>query len=99
MDIRLSNLAVLELDDAAEYYNQESPGLGDKFKNEIKKSLERISNYPTSWSVERGDIRKYLVHKFPYKIMYSIEEDHLFIIAIAHQHRKPDYWVGDRKEK
>ncbi len=24
---------------------------------------------------------------------YEIEEDHIFIIAVAHQHRKPDYWI------
>ncbi|MEW6501172.1 MAG: hypothetical protein AB1456_06765 [Thermodesulfobacteriota bacterium] len=40
-------------------------------------------------------MRKTFVHRFPYKILYSIEPDHLFIIAIAHQHRKPDYWVGE----
>ena len=91
--VRFSKFAVLELNDAVDYYNQEYPGLGDRFKIEVKKAAERISEYPTSWSVEKEDIRKYLMHKFPYKLLYSIEEDHLFIIAIAHQHRRPDYWV------
>jgi len=33
------------------------------------------------------------MHKFPYKILYSVERDHLLVIAIAHQHRRPDYWI------
>jgi hypothetical protein len=26
-------------------------------------------------------------------MLYSIEEGHIFVIAVAHQHRKPDYWI------
>jgi len=93
MNVIFSKYAVLELDDAVDFYNQEYPGLGNRFKQEIRDAAQIISEYPTAWSVERGDVRKYLLHKFPYKLLYSIEEDHLFIIAIAHQHRKPDYWI------
>jgi len=53
----------------------------------------RISAYPEGWSKEKGEIRKCLLHRFPYKLLYSIEQDHIFIIAVAHLHRRPDYWV------
>jgi mRNA-degrading endonuclease RelE of RelBE toxin-antitoxin system len=72
-------------------------GLGRRFREEVKKAIRRMSEYPKAWSVERKDVRKYLLHKFPYKLLYSIEEDHLFVIAIAHQHRKPDYWIERNK--
>ena len=93
MRVVFSKNAALELVDAVDYFNQEHPALGNRSENEVKKAVERISEYPTSWSLERGEIRKYLMHKFPYKLLYSIEKDHLFIIAIAHQHRRPDYWI------
>ncbi|MFQ5835430.1 MAG: type II toxin-antitoxin system RelE/ParE family toxin [bacterium] len=93
----LSKLAKLELEDAIAYYEIEYPGLGKKFKQEVKISISRIAQYPEAWSLERGDIRKCLLHKFPYKLLYSIERDHIFIIAIAHQHRKPDYWIDRTK--
>jgi len=35
-------------------------------------------------------------YKFPYKLLYSVEKDHVLVIAIAHQHRKPDYWIIER---
>lgn len=91
--IVFSEYAKLELEDAATYYQLQLDGLGVTFKKEVKLSLQRILNYPKAWSVERGEIRKYLLHRFPYKILYSIEKDHLFIIAIAHQHQKPNYWA------
>ena len=90
-----SKLAGLELDDATQYYEIELLGLGKRFREEIRKAIKRICEYPEAWSPEKGEIRKYILHNFPYKILYSIEKDHIFIIAIAHQHRKPYYKVDD----
>lgn len=97
MNVIFSKYAQLELVDAVEFYELEYEGLGLRFKEEVKKAAIRISEYPKAWSVERGEIRKYLLHKFPYKLLYSIETDHLFVIAVAHQHRQPYYWI-DREQ-
>lgn len=93
MRVFFSEFAKQELDDAASYLEQEFEGLGIRFKSEVKSAVKRISLFPDAWSVERGDVRRCLLHKFPYKVLYSIESDHIFIIAVAHQHRKPDYWI------
>ena len=93
MRVIFSYYAKLELDDATCYYDLEYQGLGQRFKKEVRGAARRISEYPEAWSIERGEVRKCLLHKFPYKLLYSIEEDHVFIIAVAHQHRKPDYWI------
>ena len=93
MEVIFSELAIQELDDAARFYEMEFEGLGERFRKEVEKAVLRISEYPEAWSVERGEIRKCVLHKFPYKILYSIEGDHIFVIAVAHQHRKPDYWI------
>ena len=97
MKIVFSKFARHELDDAVQYYELEYEGLGRRFRGEVKKAAIRISKYPKAWSVERGDIRKCLLHKFPYKfpykLLYSIEDDHIFVSAVAHQHRKPHYWI------
>ena len=98
MKVIFSEFAKLELEDAFAYYELEHSGLGINFKTEVKKNIERIIKFPQAATIDRGDIRKSLLHKFPYKILYSIESDHIFIIAIAHQHRKPDYWI-ERESK
>jgi plasmid stabilization system protein ParE len=93
MDVLFDELAVYELNDASEFYELEVPGLGIRFKNEVKKAIRRIREYPLAWSKEQDSIRRCLLHKFPYKIIYSIENDYIYIIAIAHCHRRPDYWI------
>lgn len=93
MKVLFLDAARHESNDAADYYEWEQPGLGRRFEQEVQRGIERVVGYPRAWPVERGDIRKYLLQHFPYKILYSIEADHLLIIAIAHQHRRPDYWV------
>ena len=93
MDVILDKLAKLELDDAAQYYELQIPGLGIRFEEEVKLGIRRILEYPNAWAVEKEDIRRYVLHKFPYKIFYSIEKRYIYIIAIAHGHRRPNYWI------
>ena len=94
MCVIFTRIATQELEDTVHFYNLESAGLGQLFKEEVRKAALRITEYPQAWSIERGEVRKCLLHKFPYKLLYSVEEDHVLVIAVAHQHRKPDYWVG-----
>ena len=94
MRVIFTKIARQELEDTVRYYDLEYSGLGRRFKEEVRKAALRIAEYPEAWSIERGEVRKGLLHKFPYKLMYSVEDDHILVIAVAHQHRKPDYWVG-----
>lgn len=93
MRVLFSDLALRELEDAAEYLELEFEGLGSGFRAEVKSAAERIGRHPSAWSVERGEVRKCLLHRFPYKLLYSFESDHILILAVAHQHRRPDYWI------
>ena len=93
MRVIFTRIATQELEDAVRFYELEYSGLGRRFKGEVRKAALRIAEYPKAWSIERGDVRKCLLHKFPYKLLYSLEADHVLVIAVAHQHRKPDYWV------
>ena len=99
MKVFFSEFAKLELEDALAYYELEHTGIGAYFKEEIKKNIVRIKKFPKAATIEKGEIRKSLLHKFPYKILYSIESDHIFIIALAHQHRRPDYWIERESKK
>ena len=97
MNVRFLTVAKQELHDAKLYYELEHPGLGKQFEQDVKKSAQRLKSFPKAGSEERGDIRKLLLHRFPFKLLYSIESDHILILAVAHQHRQPDYWT-DRIE-
>jgi len=97
-NIKYLSLAKKEFFDAISYYENQQLNLGRTFESNIKNSIKRISEFPEVYVKVKADIRRCVAHKFPYNILYSIEDNHILIIAIAHQHRKPDYWL-DRIQK
>jgi len=97
MKLVILEIARREYDEAKEFYEAEHPGLGFQFKEQIRHSLLRIQQYPQAWPPERKEIRRYIVHKFPYKILYSIQADKIVVLAFAHLHRQPDYWADRLK--
>ncbi|HAH21339.1 MAG: plasmid stabilization protein [Omnitrophica WOR_2 bacterium GWF2_43_52] len=93
MKIEILEIAQREFRIAKEFYEFEQSGLGARFENEIKQALFRIRQHPAAWPSERREIRRCLIHRFPYKIIYSVQKEIIVILAFAHLHRKPDYWV------
>lgn len=77
---------------AVEYYEEREEGLGLDFAVEIYSAIERILAHPKAWPVLEDDIRRSLVRRFPYGLLYAEEEDKIFITAVMHLHREPDYW-------
>jgi len=93
MIIEFLPLAKSELDDAVKYYNLQVQGLGSRYKSEVKSTIKRVAVFPTAFIEVKPEIRRCIMHKFPYNIYYSIQDNIILILAIAHQHRKPDYWI------
>jgi plasmid stabilization system protein ParE len=91
MILKISKLAYLEIEDAKEYYNLQKSTLGNTFKNDIKKSIETIKNFPNLYPNITNDLRRCVLHRFPYSIFYAITNDTILILSVAHQHRKPFY--------
>jgi len=82
-----------ELTEAKRYYNQQQTGLGDRFQQDAEVCAGRILEYPHAWQIERGSIRRLAFSSFPYKMLYAIEDERIVVVAVAHQHRAPDYWI------
>lgn len=97
MRLVFSPEAQLEFEEAEQYYRLQFPGLDHHLREEIRSALRRLRSWPLAFPVEQGDIHRVLLRRFPYKLLYSIEADHLYVIAVAHQHRKPNYWFGRTK--
>lgn len=91
MTLKISQLAFLEIEDAKEFYNLQKPTLGDTFKNDVKKSIESIKKFPNLYPNITNDLKRTVLHRFPYSIFYAITDNTILILSIAHQHRKPFY--------
>ncbi|MBI3713802.1 MAG: type II toxin-antitoxin system RelE/ParE family toxin [Burkholderiales bacterium] len=77
---------------AALFYEEQVAGLGTSFATEIKKSLSFIQAYPEASPRLGTLLRKFVVKRFPYTIIYRHEEQWILILAIAHDRRRPGYW-------
>ena len=93
MNIVFLQHAQRELDDAAAWYNEQSHGLGFDFLDDLDRSIRRIAAYPTSCIEIDPGLRRCLLTRFPFGIIYGIDNDAIVIISIAHLHRKPRHWV------
>jgi plasmid stabilization system protein ParE len=81
---------------AVEFYEARRAGLGQDFAIEVYSAIQRIVSFPTAWPVLGGDVRRCLTNRFPYGVLYTLEPNGVFILAVMHLHRASGYW-GDRR--
>ena len=91
--VRFLRPAELELLEAARYYELQAPGLGNDFLDKVASAVQDIEAHPERWPVIRQNIRRRLVHCFPYGLLYRIDADEIIVLATMHLHRHPDYWL------
>ena len=84
--------AEAEFLDATGYHEECEPGLGYDFAIEVHFTIETILNFPRAWTILENDIRRCQTRRFPYGVVYSQDKDMIFILAVMHLHRDPDYW-------
>ena len=86
--------ALEEMVEAARFYDSRAPDLGRRFMDVIHRAVAEIREHPQRWPIVRSGIRRRLVGRFPYGILYRDDPDEIVIVAIMHLHRHPDYWLG-----
>lgn len=94
MNVSFSPLADQELNDAAQYYKLESPGLGAAFLTEVQRCCDAIVEYPDSGHLVLGSIRRRLVRRFPYAVLYTTRPGVVRVLAVMNLKRRPAYWIG-----
>jgi toxin ParE1/3/4 len=81
-----------EFYEAVAYYESCETGLGIDFAREVEASIQNAAGYPTMWPIIGENVRRCLVYRFPFAVLYSVEITDVFILAVMHLHRDPDYW-------
>ena len=92
MTIKFHSEARREFFRSANYYEDQVVGLGDIFIDEVENVLEVIEQYPSSGTKITSTERRFLVSRFPYGIVYTVEDDLIMIFAIMSLKQKPGYW-------
>lgn len=96
--LRFEAEAERELDEAAQRYEEQRPGLGKRFLHEIELTTERICQFPGVGAPVKhvpADLgtRQAPVKDFPYQVVYLSTADAIRVLAIAHYRRRPGYWL------
>ena len=90
--ISFHRLAEQELNDASLDYEGKSSGLGGAFLDAIEQTLGSLQEHPRAAREVSEAVRRKSVHRFPYSILYSVRDDEIRVLAVAHDMRRPLYW-------
>lgn len=88
--------AVVELNEAVDFYNLECPGLGLTLLGDVESALSTIERFPEAAPLLHGRVRRKILLRFPYSVIYSLRDEQIRVLALAHEKRRPFYWRGRR---
>ena len=94
--VTFHEFAEFELNDAIVFFETEQEGLGLRFLSAVKAAVAHIREHPESSPIIIHDVRRKVLRRFPYNILYSMKSDRIRILAVANQRRRPFYWRGRR---
>jgi hypothetical protein len=77
---------------AVAHYEECESGLGIDFLRQVYATIQNAVDYPLMWPEIEDEVRRCLVHRFPFGVLYSVEPHGIFVLAVMHLHRDPDYW-------
>ena len=81
-----------ELEQAKRWYDRQRQGLGEAFFQEISAAIAHIQESPYTWPEFRQGTRRFLIHRFPFAVIYSHSGNNVLVVAVMHLKRRPDYW-------
>ena len=101
MKLKIHPEAKGDLRAAIHWYESQRPGLGADLFAVIDAAFAKITNNPErcprleTWTAD-GDIRRLLVPRFPYSVVFEIAGEEVQVLAVAHTSRRPNYWAQRR---
>lgn len=93
----VSSEAELEIFEAALRYEREREGLGFRLEAQVNTVFARVLENPFQFPVIEHDVRRGLVHDFPYGVFFTTDADLITVLAVLHLHRHPDTWKRRRR--
>ncbi len=94
MTFRFLPPAQAELLEGITYYSAIRAELGLRFEKAVADAVRSAVARPEHGAPRSKNTRRWLVHGFPFAVIYRASEAELLVVAVAHQRRQPEYWAG-----
>lgn len=93
-DLRLRPEAEDELSEAMQWYEKKADGLGAEFLLAVEECLQTITRHPLAHPGVHKTVRRALLRRFPYEILYVVRSRRIVVLAVFHAKRDPKHWIG-----
>ena len=90
-EIVLQSEAILDLQEAFEWYEKQKEGLGFEFIEEVESGYLKISGHPLQYPPINTQFRRIRINRFPYLVVYEVEGNSVIINSVRHVKREPKY--------
>ena len=95
MNVHLSEVAEVPMEQAFDFYEDVRDGLGVEFAHELERAFRVLAEAPRRWAEVEGNFRRYRLRRFPYSLYYRVKSKGVDVLAIWHDARKPHGWRDD----
>ena len=92
MALRFRPEARLDILEAQAWYEERVPGLGAEFVRSVDVTVSAILRFPSGFPKVHREMRKAVIHRFPYALLHVIEGDDVLILGCFHHRRDPKSW-------
>ncbi len=98
---RLDCLAACDIEEAARFYEGKRTGLGATFRIAVAHAFKRMVAAPEMFPIIRSGIRRCLVRRFPYAVLFHFDGKTVDVLVVTHLQRQPEWWkkrIGPKRE-
>lgn len=92
MEVIYASGVLEEVSESANDYGEEVEGLGKTFLDKVQSAVEEVKSNPLMYRIIQGDYRRHLLSRFPFAVIYRIENQKIYVLAVMYLKRSPNYW-------
>lgn len=89
-EVQVRRAAELDVAEAQVWYETQQTGLGAQFRSEVSRVIDRLAGTPLIYQVVHRDIRRAIIHRFPYLIWYRVAAETVIVLACTYAGRDPE---------
>ena len=92
LKVSIRHEAEIDIEEAATWYEDQRPGLGPEFLDEVLDLCQAIAERPAMYPVVHRQTRRALIRRFPFAVYFRIEDEQIIVVAVMHGSRHPQKW-------